>query len=531
MTYVTKFNDESLRISYTIPSIIEIRVDIIEGVDKKLRYRVHEPVLSDTGRTLLNAFIYKVYHDLNLMKRLSNYGFSREAYETVVGLVRDYLKRGFSLRLGGLFRSSPNIGKINEAEIHYIAYYVVRDLIGYGPIDPLIRDQQVEDITCNGVELPVYVFHREFEWLETNVVFPNSDLLERVIRVLAVKSGQEPSVANPIVEGVLRPEGYRVHIVLDTVSRRGHSFSIRRFRETPFTIVELLRRGVLDPGLAALFWMAVENKQGIVIYGPTGSGKTTLLNALAMFLPPEMKIVSVEDTPEIFLPFHENWDSMTTRLSNDPKVQSVTLQTQIESAMRQRPDVLILGEVRSREAYVFFQGVSTGHGGLTTVHAENIEALIRRLTSPPMNVPKSSIAAAKLYVNILRIPMSGNIVRKVTYVYEVREYDTLRDLISFKLISKWVRDEDVWLIDLKDSNILKSIAELALMKYEDLLTDLVRRATVLSYAAARNVDIFEFHATLRRYRRDPIKTFNEAKEFLRDSYRLVIHELEEKKSL
>ncbi len=528
---MTRLNDESLKISYVIPSIIEIRVDIVEGVDKKLRYRIHEPVLSDAGRAFLNAFIYKVYHDLNLMKRLSSYGFSREAYEVVSNLVSNYVRRGFSLGLSGLLRGSSSTSKISEAEIPYIAYYIVRDLVGYGPIDPLVRDQLVEDITCNGVELPVYVFHREFEWLETNVVFPNSDSLEKVIRVLAVRSGQEPTVANPIVEGVLRPEGYRVHIVLDTVSRRGHSFSIRRFRETPFTIVELLRRGVLDPGLAALLWMAVENKQGIVIYGPTGSGKTTLLNALAMFLPPEMKVVSVEDTPEIFLPFHDNWDSMTTRLSSDPKVQSVTLQAQIESAMRQRPDVLILGEIRSREAHAFFQGVSTGHGGLTTIHAENIEALIRRLTSQPMNVPKSSIAAAKLYVNILRIPMPGNIVRKVTYLYEVRDYDTLRDLISFKLISRWVKDSDVWLIDLRDSNVLKSIAELALVSYEDLLTDLVRRATTLSYAAFRNIDIFEFHALLRRYRRDSLRTFNEAREFLGGYYRLMSHELEEKKIL
>jgi len=528
---VTQLSEESLRTSYTIPSIAEIRVDIVEGIDKKLRYRVHEPVLSDVGRTLLNNFTYRVYRDLNLMKHLSTLSFSRKAYDVVVGLLKDYVKKKFSSRPAIIFGGSSPASRVSDAEIYNVAYYVVRDLLGYGPIDPLIRDQQVEDITCNGVELPVYVFHREFEWLETNVVLPNTESLERVVRVLAVRSGQEPSIANPIVEGVLRPEGYRVHIVLDTVSGRGHSFSIRRFRETPFTVVELLRRGVLDSGLAALLWMVVENKQGIVIYGPTGSGKTTLLNALAMFLPPETKIVSVEDTPEIFLPFHDNWDSMSTRLSNDPKVQNVTLQMQIESAMRQRPDVLILGEIRSREAYAFFQGVSTGHGGLTTVHAENIEALIRRLTSPPMNVPKSSIATAKLYINILRIPTPSGVVRKVAYVYEVEGYDAMKDLISFKLISKWFKDEDVWYLDLRDSNVLKSISELILTRYEDLLRDLVMRATTLSYAASKNVDIFEFHSILRRYRRDPIKTFNEAKEFLGDSYKLVIRELDERKSL
>ena len=528
---MTSLSGESLRASYVIPSIIEIKVEIVEGIDGKLRYRVHEPVLSDVGRTFLSTLIYEIYHDLNLLKTMSNYGFSRESHEKVVNLIRSRVRESSSLRLGTLFKSSRSASKINEAEIPHIAYYVVRDLTGYGPIDPLIRDPQIEDITCSGVGLPIHVFHREFEWLETNIVFPDPDSLERVIRVLAVRSGQEPSVANPIVEGVLKPEGHRVHIVLDTVSRRGHAFSIRRFRETPFTIVELLRRGVLDPGLAALFWLAVESKQGIVIYGPTGSGKTTLLNALAMFLPPEMRVVSAEDTQEISLPFHDNWSSMTTRLSSDSRVQNVTLQAQLESAVRQRPDVLILGEIRSREAYAFFQGVSTGHGGLTTIHAESIEALVRRLTSPPMNVPKSNIAAAKLYVNIVRIPIPGNVVRKVIYVYEVREYDTLRNLVNFKLISKWVKDEDVWLVDLRESSTLKTISELTLVEYDDLITDLVRRATVLSYAVLKNLDIFEFNALLRRYRANPIKTFNEAREFLGDSYKLVIQELEEEKSL
>jgi flagellar protein FlaI len=247
-----------------------------------------------------------------------------------------------------------------------------------------------------------------------------------------------------------------------------------------------------------------------------------------MFLPPEMKVMSAEDTPEVFLPFHDNWGSMTTRLSSDTKIQNVTLQVQIESAMRQRPDVLILGEIRSREAYAFFQGVTTGHGGLTTVHAESLEALIRRLTSPPMNVPKPSIATAKLYINILRIPMPNNIVRKVTYVYEVKEYDVLRDTIRFKLISRWVKEKDTWLLDLRDSSLLKTIAELTLTTYKDVLTDLVRRATTLSYAAARNIDIFELNTLIRHYRKDPVKTFNEAKEFLGNPYELVNHELEEK---
>lgn len=524
------FSEGTVKASYTISSLIDIRVDISEGIDGKLRYFVREPLLSDAGRDLLERFVGMMYSDRSLMALLSAHGFSKKTYDEVLNLISDYLRR----HTRGFFRRSssgslsPN--QIAESELASVAYYVVRDLRGYGPLDPLIRDQQIEDITCNGVELPVYVFHREFEWLETNVVFPNADALERLIRILALRSGQEPSVANPIVEGVLEPEGYRVHIVLDTVSRRGHSFSIRRFRETPFTMVELLRRGVLDGALAALFWIAIENKQGLVIYGSTGSGKTTLLNALAMFLPPEMKIVSVEDTPEIFMPFHENWDSMVTRLSRDPSVQNVTLQAQVESAMRQRPDMLILGEIRSREAYAFFQGVSTGHGGLTTVHAESLETLVRKLISPPMNVPKSSLASVKLYVNVLRIPMQGSVVRKVVYVYEVNDYDALRDTIEFKLVSKWIKDNDAWLIDLRVSPTIKSIASLSLSSYEDVLADLRRRATVLKYATAKNVDIFEFHSLVRRYRRNPLKIYEEAVEFLGEPYRMIMNELDERKS-
>ncbi|MEM2020849.1 MAG: type II/IV secretion system ATPase subunit [Zestosphaera sp.] len=523
-------NKDTVRTSYAIPSLIEIGVEIREGVDGKLKYFVHEPILSESGRALLRSFIERVYRDVSLMKILSTYDFSDRSFSEVFKLVKDYYRRVSP----GLFKSfgkSHTYQSTDESEVASVAYYVMRDLIGYGPIDPLIRDREIEDVTCNGVGMPIYVFHREFEWLETNVVFPDAEGLEKVLRVLAVKSGQEPSIANPIVEGVLKPEGFRVHIVLDTVSRRGHSFSIRRFRETPFTAVELLERGVLDAGLAALFWIAVENKQGLVVYGPTGSGKTTLLNALAMFLPPEMKIVSAEDTPEIYMPFHENWVSMVTRLSTDPKILNVTLQAQIESAMRQRPDVLILGEIRSREAYAFFQGVSTGHGGLTTVHAESLEALMRRLTSPPMNVPKSNLATAKLYVNILRVPLPNGVVRKVVYVYEVTDYDSLKDLIELKLISKWDAESDSWVLDLRESSVLKAVAQLSLSNYENILTDLIRRATVLRYAAARGVDIFEFHSLLRRYKREPVRTYEDARGFLGDSYRLMLHELEERKSL
>ncbi|MET1128906.1 MAG: type II/IV secretion system ATPase subunit, partial [Thermoproteota archaeon] len=381
---------------------------------------------------------------------------------------------------------------------------------GFGRLDPLLRDPYVEDISVNGLLTPVFVYHTEFEWLTSNITFTDPDELERVVVKLALRSGVEPNLARPVVEGVLRPEGYRVHIVLDVVSRRGHSVTVRKFRAEPYTLVELLRRRTLSPEVAALLWMAIQYKQGVIVYGPTGAGKTTLLNALAMLLPPEYKVVTVEDTPEIYLPFHDNWAAMHTRLSDVQGVQSVTLQSQVESALRMRPDVIIVGEIRSREAYAFFQAVATGHGGLTTIHAENADVLMRRLASPPMNVPRSLLASAKLLVNIVRVERGGKVMRRVLRVDETHRYDPAADELELKRIAQWSSADDSWTVRMEGTSLLKTLSDLLAVSPQEILEDYHRRIVVLEWAAARNLDIFELHQLVRRYMRDPEETYREA---------------------
>jgi len=209
------------------------------------------------------------------------------------------------------------------------------------------------------------------------------------------------------------------------------------------------------------------------------------------------------------LPFHDNWLSMVTRLSWEPSVQSITLQTQVESAMRQRPDIIILGEIRSREAYTFFHSVSTGHGGMTTVHAESFEALIRRLTSPPMSVPKSLVASARLFVHLLRVGTLGSATRKVVAVYEIDDYDPSRDVIKAKLSARWIRPEDRW-VYARSFSTIRWISRVTGVSEEELEEDLAMRATVLAYAASRKLDIASLHVLLRRYRRNPKEVFHEA---------------------
>jgi flagellar protein FlaI len=498
---------------YVLLESPRVVIRIFEASDGRRLYHVIEPVWDSIVERAYNILLGRIRGDIQLMRSISEASSVEEAMEFIVlpqarRAVASLIPVKFLDKLSR--RKRDEWKKRVEDYALAVAYYVARDLVGYGKIDPLIRDPHIEDITCDGVGVPVFVFHNEFEWLTTNIVFHSAEELEQVIMKLGLRAGQEPSIAQPIVEGVLRPEGYRVHIVLDVVSRRGHSFTIRKFRAEPFTVVELIRRKTLDPLVAAYLWMAVQYKQGVVIYGPTGSGKTTLLNAIAMLLPPEYKIVTAEDTPEIYLPFHENWVAMVTRISRDERVQNVTLQAQVESALRQRPDVIILGEIRSREAYAFFQALATGHGGLTTVHAESADVLIKRLSSPPMNVPRSLIAATRALVKIMRLEYRGMVVRKVVRVDEVWGYVPERDEILLREKLLWRRDDDVWFMKGRDSSLLKAVAELTLMSYDEVVEDLERRATVLRWAAAKNMDIVQLHTVVRQYMREPEKVYEKA---------------------
>lgn len=486
-----------------------VRIRIVETSEDKLVYHIIEPSLSEAASKIYHKVMEMVFDDVELLERFYEAPDFEDALYLARKLVGELASRYMSSLPLFLASRLGKAGRLSDEDLDAAAYYVARDLVGYGRLDPLIRDPHVEDITCDGLNLPVYIFHSEYEWLETNLVFSDPVELERIVYRLAYKAGVEPSTAQPIVEGVLKPEGYRVHIVLDAVSPKGHTFTIRRFREVPYTVVDLMSRRMIDPWLAALLWLAVENKVGTVIYGVTGAGKTTLLNAVAMMLPPEYKIVTVEDTPEINLPFHENWVRLVSRRSTDPSVQNVTLQALIESAMRQRPEVLIVGEIRSVEAYTFFQAVTSGHGGLTTIHAEDAVSLIRRLSSPPMNVPKSIISSARLYVGVLRTTRRNQVIRRVLRINEVVEYDPGKDAIQLKEVVRWSKEDDVWRIS-QQPKILEHIAGVNAIPLEDVRNDFYMRAAVMEYAYRKRYDIVSLQVLVRRYRREPAKVYEEA---------------------
>ena len=387
-----------------------------------------------------------------------------------------------------------------------LAYYIDRDYLGYGPVHLMILDPNLEDISCNGINTPIYVWHRKYESIESNVIIQDHEYLRSFIRSIAARCGKHISGAFPILDATL-PEGYRFTATLDEVSTKGSSFTIRKFRERPFTIVELIKDGVIDSTLAAFFWYMIENKRTFMIIGATGSGKTTLLNALLTFIHPSMKVCTVEETREITLPI-KNWVPFVARKSYaiGEAVGEVDLFDLVKVCLRYRPDYIVVGEVRGGEAYVLFQAMQSGHGGTSTMHAETLDGMLNRLTSPPMNIPPHMIPTLNFILHISRIRMEGVIVRRVIRVWEVRGVD------DFAEIAVWDPTTDTFTHRLWDSRILTLMAEQIGISSEEALKEVMRRKTLLDYLTEHNIiDYDEIAKWIYAYYADPEGTLEKAR--------------------
>ena len=344
-------------------------------------------------------------------------------------------------KLRNLLLKSRNDHKlqITPYELKAIKYIMIRDKVGLGILEPFLHDPYIEDISCSGVG-QIFIEHKIFEALWSPIRFENTKDLDVFAMTLSEKIGKPVSYRNPIVDAVL-PDGSRINIVFgEEISKKGSNFTIRKFSETPLSVLQLIEFGTLDYVMAAYLWIALHEGMNCFIAGETASGKTTTMNALTSFIPANAKIVSIEDTPELQVP-HKNWLREVIRTAEGKKESEsagVGMFDLLKAALRQRPNEIIIGEIRGVEGNIAFQAMQTGHSAMSTFHAASVEKLIQRLTGDPINVPRTNIDNLNLIViqNLVR-GKGSELLRRITSVNEIVKYDPDDNSFLFVEVFRW----------------------------------------------------------------------------------------------
>ena len=436
-------------------------------------YRLLEPILSEEEAKNLRILYEILMHEMDI-----------ELYEIDAEEARTKLRKKIDkiIEEGGFQLK-------NDSKMKLI-YYIERDTIGYGKIDGLMRDPNIEDISCDGPKIPIYLYHRKYGSLKTNIVFKDEEEVSSFVIKLAQKCGKYVSIAEPMLDGTL-PDGSRLQATLGTeVTARGSTFTIRKFRADPFTPPDLIEFGTMSPEMVAYFWLVVEHGISAIFAGGTGSGKTTTLNAMALFIPREAKIVSIEETREINLP-HPNWIPGVTRsgfgeVVADKVIGEIDMYDLLKAALRQRPEYIIVGEIRGREAYVLFQAMATGHTTYSTMHADSPQSLVHRLESEPINIPRVMLQALDVITIQVQTEVKGERVRRCKQVVEIIDVDPKTKEVLTNEVFRWDPAEDVFVYS-GNSYILNKIqAKLGLSK-EEMMEELKRRTKILEWMRKKGI--------------------------------------------
>ena len=381
--------------------------------------------------------------------------------------------------------------RLEPASKDKVVYYIVRDFVGYGPIDVLMSDVRIEDVSCDGTGIPLFIFHQKYESIKTNVTFHDDDVLNSFAVMLGQRCAKQLSVANPILDGTSY-EGHRVQATYSReVTTRGSSFTIRRYKEKPFTPVELIRFGTANADMVAYIWIAIENGKSMMICGGTASGKTATLNSAALFIRPGAKIVSIEDTREINLP-HENWIPGTTRSGvgergPDGKAPGeIDMYDLVRAALRQRPNYILVGEVRGKETYTMFQAMATGHPTMSTMHADSVKSMVNRLENPPINTPRILLTALNFVVIQTHARIGDSIVRRIKQVVELVGFEPETNELITNTVYEWDPATDTFLYK-GHSFLFDEIMEMKNMTHEEMEAEFQRRIDIVNYMKAKDV--------------------------------------------
>lgn len=380
--------------------------------------------------------------------------------------------------------------KLDQESRDRIQYFLERNYLGYGKIDALMHDNLIEDISCNGIGIPIFLFHQKYQNIRTNITFGEEELNSMVVR-LAQRGGKHISVAMPIVSGTL-PNGSRIEATLGKeITTRGSSFTIRRFRADPFTPIDILNYNTMSLEILAYIWLAIENNRNLLFAGGTASGKTSSLNAVSQFIPQNSKVITIEDTRELTL-YHSNWIAGLTRESqmqgNSVEIEMYDL---LRAALRQRPEYIIVGEVRGKEALTLFQAMNTGHTTYSTMHASSIQAVVNRLLNEPINVPNMMLTSLNIVCIQELVFIDGKKLRRNKSIVEITGVDPRTNNLRINELYRWNSVEDTYEI-MGDSVVLTDIMTRRGWSRKRLEDELANRCIVLDYLRQKGIRNYRY---------------------------------------
>lgn len=366
-----------------------------------------------------------------------------------------------------------------------ILYFIRRNYLKTGRMHPLMNDAFIEDISCNGPDAPVFLYHKNYENIETNIIFEEGELNSFVVR-LAQQCGKHVSIADPMIDATMI-DGSRIQMTLGReVSTKGSTFTIRKFQEIPITPIDLINWNTFSPEIMAYFWLCIENNKSLIFAGGTASGKTSSLNAVCLFIPPKAKIVTLEDTRELKLP-HPNWIAEVTRGSfTGGEISEIDMYELLRAALRQRPEYLLVGEVRGEEALVLFQAMSTGHTTFSTMHADSVPSVIYRLENEPINVPRTMLQALDIVSIQIQVYIGEERVRRANVVAEITDIDPTTKQIQTTDIFVWNSVADNF-EKAGESLVLAEIQRRKGWSKKELDMELKNRQTVIEYALEKGM--------------------------------------------
>jgi flagellar protein FlaI len=456
---------------------------------KETIYHVLEPNLTDKEIEIKNKLVNGLLEILDV--ELSAIKKKGEAIEYLEGQIKKILEEY----------------QIDLSKDSYlkIMYYIFRDFVGLNEIEPLMQDPYIEDISCDGVGVPIYVVHRRYGSLKTNIIYEDAKELTEFVTKLAERSGRFISYAEPLLDGSL-PDGSRVQASFaKDVTTRGSTFTIRKFVQIPLSPIDLMNRNTIGSEILAYLWLAVENGASVLIAGGAGTGKTTMLNVLSMFIPSEQKVISIEDTRELNLP-HENWIPSVTRISFAKGIGEVSMFDLLRASFRQSPDYVVVGEVRGKEAYVMFQGMASGIPALGTMHAGRVEDVIYRLETPPIDLSPSLVETLDLVILMVHAREKGESARRVKEVAEIQSVDPETGKVREIKFYYWLPDKDSFGKYAGDSWFLQELSRSKGQSINELKKEIERRKAVLDWMQKKKITYFKDVAEIfSEYSKDPKK--------------------------